>query len=67
MELVMRHAQAKIAVMPIVVMEEVPVLSDGERAELLASLKVAEQEIANGDFDVLTRESMRAEYEASRR
>lgn len=36
--------------MPVVTMEEVPVLSDEERAELLQSLKDAQADIAAGRF-----------------
>jgi len=34
---------------PVTTMEEVPVLSDSERAELVASLEKAKTEIAEGD------------------
>jgi hypothetical protein len=39
--------------MPVVTMEEVPVLSDEERAELLQSLKDAQADIAAGRFTEL--------------
>jgi hypothetical protein len=44
--------------------EEVPRISDTERAELLASLKASRAEIAAGNFDVLTRGTLRKEFEA---
>jgi len=37
---------------PVMTMEEVPVLSEAERAELIASLKAAEAEIAAGEYTV---------------
>jgi hypothetical protein len=39
---------AKTTFVPVTTMEEVPVLSDAERDELIASLKQAEQDIADG-------------------
>lgn len=44
--------------------EEVPGISDAERAKLRASLDKARAEIANGDYDILTPESLRAEFDA---
>jgi hypothetical protein len=41
----------KTTFMPVTTMEEVPVLSDEEKAELLESLKQAQSEIAAGDYD----------------
>ena len=35
---------------PVTTMEELPVLSDDERAKLLADLKAAEAEIASGQY-----------------
>lgn len=40
----------KSTVMPVTTMEEVPVLSDEEKEELLASLQQAQTEIAAGDY-----------------
>ena len=40
----------KTTVMPVTTMEEVPVLSEEEKAELIASLKQAQAEIAAGDY-----------------
>jgi hypothetical protein len=45
--------------------EEVPRISDAERAELLASLDESRAAIAAGDFDVLTPGKLRMEFEAS--
>jgi hypothetical protein len=36
--------------LPVTTMEEIPVLSDEERAALIASLKEAEARIAAGDY-----------------
>jgi hypothetical protein len=44
--------------------EEVPRISDAERAELLASLKASRAEIAAGNFDVLKHGTLRKEFEA---
>jgi hypothetical protein len=38
--------------MPVTTMEEVPIPSDEERAEMLASLKAAEEHIAAGEYVV---------------
>ena len=38
----------RTTMMPVTTMEEVPVLTDAERAEMLASLKKAEAQIAAG-------------------
>lgn len=38
--------------MPVTTMEEVPILGEEERAEMLASLKEAEARIAAGQFTV---------------
>lgn len=45
---------------PVMVMEEVPVLTDEEREELLASLAEAEADIAAGRTTVYHRETFRA-------
>ena len=37
---------------PVMTMEEVPILSDAERDELIASLKEAEARIAAGEYTV---------------
>jgi hypothetical protein len=63
----MMTARSNLATVPIVTMEELPVLSDFERAELMASLKLAEEEFANGEGKPLTRESLWAMFEASRK
>ncbi len=42
----------RTAMMPVTTMEEVPILSEEERAELIASLKEAEAQIAAGEFTV---------------
>jgi hypothetical protein len=44
--------------------EEVPRISDAERVKLRASLDKARKEIAEGDYDVLTPELLRAEFDA---
>jgi hypothetical protein len=49
---------------PVVTMEEVPVLSDEEREELIASLKEAEADIAAGRATTFDRESFRARFMA---
>jgi hypothetical protein len=48
------HKRRRTTTVPITTMEEIPVLGDKERAELLASLKQAEAEIEAGkaiDYD----------------
>lgn len=45
------------------VVEEVPSLSDDRRAALQRALAQAQQEIAAGDFDILTAQVLRAEFE----
>lgn len=44
--------------------EEVPRISDAERAELLASLEAARADIAAGNYDVLGPDTLRREFEA---
>lgn len=44
---------------PVTTMEELPVLSEEERAKLLADLKVAEAEIASGHYTELDAEAFR--------
>ncbi len=44
--------------------EEVPRVSDAERADLLGSFEAARAEIAAGNYDVVISESLRAEFEA---
>jgi hypothetical protein len=45
--------------------EEVPRISDSERAALRASLETAGADIAAGRFDVLTPALLRAEFDAA--
>jgi hypothetical protein len=45
------------------VIEEVPRISESERQELRASLEKARADIAAGNFDVVTRKSLRDEFE----
>jgi hypothetical protein len=45
--------------------EEVPRISDSERAALRTSLEKAGADIAAGRFDVLTPELLRAEFDAA--
>ena len=40
----------RTTMMPVTTMEEVPIVSDTERAEMLASLKAAEARIAAGQY-----------------
>jgi hypothetical protein len=63
----MKSIVRKTSTTPVVSMEELPIVSDTDRVALLASLKQAEREISEGKFDILTREKLRAEYEASRK
>ena len=52
-----RDKRRRTTMVPVTTMEEIPVLDDGERAELLASLKQAEAEIKAGkaiDYDPKT-------------
>jgi hypothetical protein len=42
----------KTIMVPVTTMEEMPVISDAERDELIASLKEAEAEIAAGNFTI---------------
>ena len=45
------------------VVDEVPRISDAERVELLESLKEASADIAAGNFDVLTPQFLRMEFD----
>ncbi len=47
---------------PVVTMEEVPILSEEERDELLASLKEAEADFAAGRAELFDRESFMARF-----
>jgi hypothetical protein len=49
METTAQH-KSKTTFVPVTTMEEVPVLSASERADILLSLKTAEAEIASGKF-----------------
>ena len=49
-------------VVPVVTMEEVPVLSERERAELIASLKRAEADVAAGKAKPFNREEFRKRF-----
>ena len=40
----------RTAMVPVTTMEELPILSDDERAEMVASLKAAEARIAAGEY-----------------
>jgi hypothetical protein len=61
----------RTTVVPVTTLEEVPVLEDDERAELLASLKEAEADIKAGkgiDYDPKTfRERLLRIYRANKR
>ncbi len=49
-----KHKRRRTTMVPVTTMEEIPVLADEERAELLASLKEAEAQIKAGkaiDYD----------------
>ena len=46
------------------IVEEVPRISETERAELRTSLKKARADIAAGNYDVLTPAALRAEFES---
>ena len=50
---------------PVTTMEEVPILSDAERADMLASLKHAEAEIARGKSVRYDSETFRARFVAN--
>ena len=49
-------------VVPVVTMEEVPVLSERERAELIASLKQAEAEVSAGKAKPFNREAFKKRF-----
>jgi hypothetical protein len=49
-------------VVPVVTMEEVPALSEQERADLVASLKQAEAEVAAGRARPFDREEFRKRF-----
>jgi hypothetical protein len=44
-----KHRTRRTTMVPVTTMEEVPVLSEEERAELLRSLKQSEERIARGE------------------
>ena len=46
------------------VVDEVPLIPDAERAALRVSLEKAAADIASGDFDVVTPQSLRSEFNA---
>jgi len=49
-----KEKRRRTTVVPVTTMEEIPILSDDEREELLASLKQAEQRVKGGkgiDYD----------------
>ena len=48
--------------MPVVTLEEVPVLSERERADLVASLKQAEADVAAGKAKPFNREDFKKRF-----
>jgi hypothetical protein len=52
----------RTTMVPVTTMEEIPVLTDGERAELLASLKEAEAQIAAGNYSEYDPKEFRARF-----
>ena len=60
-------ATRRTTMMPVTTMEEVPVLSDAERADMLASLKAAEARIAAGHYIEYDPKSFRDRFVASYR
>lgn len=54
-----RHTAPRTTMMPVTTMEEVPILSESERAEMLASLKAAEARIAAGQYTVYEPETFK--------
>ena len=55
-------ARQRTTLIPVTTMEEVPVLSADERAELVASLVEAEREIAEGRGAPYNRDEMRQHF-----
>jgi hypothetical protein len=49
--------------LPVPALDEVPCISDSERAKLQTSLGKASADIASGNFDVLTPQSLRTEFD----
>ena len=52
----------KTTVVPVVTMEEVPVLSERERADLVASLKQSEADVAAGKGKPFNREDFKKRF-----
>jgi len=52
----------KTMIVPVVTMEEVPVLSERERADLIASLKQAEADVAAGRAKPFDREDFKKRF-----
>ena len=59
------HKTRRTTMMAVTTMEEVPVLSEAERAEILASLKKAEAEIAAGQSVQYDSATFRARFIAN--
>ena len=57
----------RTTLVPVMTMEEVPIISDAERADLIASLKEAEAEIAAGGGTIYDSETFRARFIAQYR
>ena len=57
--------QRRTTMIPVTTMEEVPILSEAERAEMIASLKAAEARIAAGQFVVYDPQTFRDRFIAS--
>ena len=55
----------RTTMMPVTTMEEVPILSEAERAQMLASLKEAEAEIAAGRSIRYDSETFKARFIAN--
>ncbi|MCW5713873.1 MAG: hypothetical protein KIT43_05095 [Bauldia sp.] len=53
--------------MPVTTMEDIPVLNDAERADLLRALKEAEADISAGRFTEYDPATFKARFNAARR
>ncbi|MBX9777211.1 MAG: hypothetical protein K2Y71_22780 [Xanthobacteraceae bacterium] len=57
-----KDKRRRTTMVPVTTMEEIPVLTDEERASLIASLKEAEAQIEAGDYTEYDRKKFRERF-----
>ncbi|MCC6736354.1 MAG: hypothetical protein IT534_09525 [Bauldia sp.] len=63
----MKPKESQATTVPVMTLEEFPILSDAERADLLREIKQAEADVAAGNFTVYDPKTFKARPHAVRR